>query len=207
MRIVVTTALGLVLSSPALAGGIGATFTGGARTERVFFYSNADEDGELLQEESDFEQFQMQQTLPHLGAGIEFILGDRDDKIVGVTRLYYLVDAPQIDPAEITTQVDSDFVVANIRDEPRNLGYGMVGLSWGIIGDPSNFMFNAVGHVGSAFLTFDRTEHLSFDIGPGVSYKVARQVVVFGDLVYQARFRKEWSHSGNLFVGARYMFD
>jgi hypothetical protein len=208
MRIVVPAVLGLMASTPAFAGGVGLALTGGAHTEQVYLYSDHTENGDVEFEDiNDYEQFQMSQTLPHYGGGLEFILGDRDDKIVGVTRLYYLRDAPQLDPAQVTEQVNPDFVVANVRDEARHIGYGMVGLSWGIIGDPSGFMFNAVGHVGSAFLTVDHTEHLALDIGPGVTYKVARQVVLFGDVAYQARFRKEWSHSANVFVGARYMFD
>lgn len=202
------TAVSLLLAGPAAyAGGIGIIATGGAHTENVYFYSNADPDGNPYSDIDDYDQYQISQTIPNLGAGLDLALGDRDDRIIGDCRFYWMMDSPQTDPATLTEQVAEDTVVAAFREKPRHLGLAMIGLSWGVVGDPANFQVNAVGHVGSAFITIDHTEFLAFDIGPGVSYRVARQVQLFGDVLYQGRYRKGFTHSVNGFVGARYMFD
>jgi hypothetical protein len=202
------TAVSFLLACPsAWAGGVGILATGGAHFEKVYFYSNADEDGNPYSDIDDYDQYQIQQTISNVGGGLDLVLGDRDSPIVGDCRFYWLMDGPQVDPATLTQNVEPDTVVAEFRNKSRHLGIAMIGLSWGIVGDPDKFQLNAVGHVGSAFITIDHTEFLAYDLGPGVSYRVARQVQVFGDLVYQGRFRNGFTHSGNVFVGARYMFD
>lgn len=204
MLLPVTLAL---LTPTAEAGGVGVLATGGMHNEKLYFYSDADENGNAYPSLADYDQYELSETLGHTGGGLEFLLGDRDDKIVGVTRFYYLADLPQTDPATVTSEVDPAHVVAEYRDGVRHLGIGLIGLSWGIVGDPNGFQFNAVGHMGAAFLTTDHTEFLTVDLGPGVSYRVARQVQLFADATYQMRYRKGFTHSGNVFVGARYMFD
>lgn len=206
MRLVVTAALAL-LASPAWAGGVGVLATGGAHTEKVFFYSDHTTDGVEYSDIDDYDQYEMSQTLPNFGTGFELILGDRDDRIMGNCRFYWVMDSPQKDPAETTDQVDPAYVVAAYREDPRHVGLGLVGLSWGIVGRPEKFQLVAIGHVGSAFLTTDHTEFLALDLGPGVTYKASRQVQLFADVSYQARFRKDWSQSVNGFLGARYLFD
>jgi hypothetical protein len=207
MHRIVVAALSLLLTAPAYAGGLGVLATGGAHTERVYFYSNADPDGNPYSDIDDYDQYQITQRLANVGGGLNLVLGDRDDRIIGDCRFYWLMDSPQTDPADADTSVPASNIVASYRDKARHLGMGMVGLSWGIVGDPAKFQLGAVGHVGAAFLTVDHTEFLAFDIGPAVTYRVARQVQVFGDFVYQGRHRKGFTHSGNLTVGARYMFD
>ena len=76
-----------------------------------------------------------------------------------------------------------------------------------VVGNPDNFQLGVSAHVGSGFLTQDRTEFLIAQIGPTVNYRFARQAVVFADLQYAARFRKEFSQGALFSVGARYMFD
>ncbi|MCA9492054.1 MAG: hypothetical protein KC621_19110 [Myxococcales bacterium] len=204
MLLPVTLAL---LTPTAEAGGVGVLATGGMHNEKLYFYSDADPDGNMYPSLADYDQYQLSETLGHGGGGLEFLLGDRDDKIIGVTRFYYLADLPQTDPASVTSEVDPAHVVAEYRDSVRHLGVGLIGLTWGIVGDPNGFQFNAVGHMGAAFVTTDHTEFLTVDIGPGVSYRVARQVQLFADATYQMRYRKGFTHSGNVFLGARYMFD
>lgn len=203
----VVIAASLMFAGPAFAGGIGILATGGAHSETVYFYSDQSPDGAAYSDINDYDQYQIAQTLPSAGLGIDLALGDRDDKIIGDCRFYWMMDSPQKDPAALTQLVDPEHVVAAWREKPRHLGLGMVGLSWGIVGDPSKFTFGAVGHVGSAFVTFDHTEFLAFDIGPGVTLRAARQVQLFADVVYQGRYHKGITHSVNAFVGARYMFD
>jgi len=224
MRWVIGAIFTVLPATSALAGGVGVLATGGLHTEKVYFYSDHSPEGVEYNDIADYDQFEMIQTLPNLGGGIEILLGDRDDKIMGSVRGFYLVDGAQKDPAEVTDDVSNpDWVVGayrgdgNVRPgEPnaggpaggRSLGMIMVGMSWGIIGEPGGLQLGAVGHVGTSFLTRDHTEFFIMQVGPGVTYKVARQVQLFGELQYAARFRQaQWAHSGNVMLGARYLFD
>src|SRR5262245_13716661 len=90
-RRVAAIALALSISGSAFAGGLGILATGGAHTERVYYYSNADEDGNPFKDLSDYTQFHQDQFLPNLGAGLDLMLGDRDDKIVGDAQLYWMM--------------------------------------------------------------------------------------------------------------------
>jgi hypothetical protein len=210
MRWVVTTATALFFASPAAhAGGVGVIAMGGAHTEDVYFYSKVDEDGNSYSDINDYDQYKAVQTLPTMGAGVNLVLGDRDDRIIGDCRFYWMMDGAQQDPALDTALVKdpSENVVAAYREQPRHTGIALVGLSWGLVGNPDNFQLGAVGHIGSAFVTLDHTEFLTYDIGPSVTYRVTRQVQLFGDVVYQGRYRKTFSHSVVGFAGARYMFD
>lgn len=211
MRLAVA-ALTLLLSATAQAGGIGVLVHGGAHSERMWFHSNAsepDDNGDVakLTDPDQFEKFEMVQTLPQMGGGLELILGDRDDKITGVFRVTYMQDAPQADPAELTDEVDAEYVVSAYRDTPRHVGVGVVGLNFGILGRPDSFQAGLTAHVGTGFLTNDHTEFLVFDAGPSFSYKFTRQMQAFGDLTYVARHRKGFSHGGQVIAGVRYLFD
>lgn len=199
----------LFLAAPAQAGGVGLLLNGGLHTEDVYFYSKVNSADPTVEysDVNDYEQFQLVEFVPNYGGGLELILGDRDDRILGSFRLYYNQDAPQVDPATVTDEVAPANVVAAYREDPHHVGVAYIGLSWGFLGDPANFQFGASGHLGSGFLTTDHTEFLTFDLGPMVSYRFARQTVLFADLVYQGRIRKEVSHGANFFAGIRYMFD
>ncbi|MEZ4236087.1 MAG: hypothetical protein R3F59_07980 [Myxococcota bacterium] len=209
MRRFVTVAAALVLAGPAYAGGLGVLAMGGAHTEDVYFYSRVDADGNPFPSLEEYDQYKVSQTLPTIGAGLDLMLGDRDDRIVGDCRFYWMMDGAQKNPALDTNAVPNpqENVVAAYREESRQLGLALVGLSWGIVGNPDNFQLGAVGHIGSAFLTADHTEFLAFDLGPTVSYRFARQAQVFADVVYMGRYRKTFTHSGVGFVGVRYLFD
>ncbi|MBX2799078.1 MAG: hypothetical protein KTR31_15485 [Myxococcales bacterium] len=207
MRQVIGAALVLLTAAPAYAGGIGIMGMGGAHNEQVYYYSQRGPDGDLYNNIDDFDQYELDQVLPHFGGGLELVLGDRDDKVMGSIRVLYNLDAPVRDPATVTTEVEPDDVVANVRDEPRHLGFALVGLSWGLVGDPGGFQLTAVGHVGTAFITADHTEFLAVQIGPGFTYRMARQMQLFGDVQYQGRFRKQWSNSVQAHAGIRYLFD
>ena len=201
------TAALVLLSAPAEAGGLGVLATAGAHSERVFYYSSRSPSGEPYTDIEDYDQFQMSQMLANVGGGLELILGDRDDRILGLCRFYYNADAAQGDPAEKTDEVDPDDVVANVRETTRHIGIGTVGLSWGFLGQPDGFQFGAIAQLGAGLVTQDHTEFLLVGIGPGVTYKASRQVQLFGDVSYQARIRRDVSHSVTAFAGARYLFD
>lgn len=209
------TAALLLMSDPAEAGGLGVLATGGAHTEQVYYYSSRAPSGDIYSDTDDYDQYDMTQTLPNLGAGLELLLGDRDDKIIGVFRFYYNMDGAQKDPAELdsdargdeTTPVASEDVVANVRDTARHIGIGSVGLSWGFLGEPDGFQFGGLGQIGAGLVTNDHTEFLIVGLGPMITYKAARQVQLFADLQYEVRIRREVQHSITGFAGARYMFD
>lgn len=203
--------LALLVSIPAYAGGVGVFVTGGAHTERMWYHSNVvlDASGEpvFVRDYRQYPKYELVETLPHGGAGLEFLLGDRDDRLVGTFRFSYMMDAPQIDPGELTKEVAREYVVASWRDQVRHVGVGVVGLNLGVLGSPDTFQAGLTGHVGAGFLTTDHTEFLTFDLGPMASYRFNRQTSAFGELTYVARFHKGWSNGAQLVAGVRYMFD
>jgi hypothetical protein len=189
--------LALMVSGPALAGGIGLVATGGLHGEKVYFYDSSKE----------YRQYSIGETLPHFGGGLEVLLGDEDDRFTGVMRGYYLMDTPQRDPAEITQLVEPDDVVSDHRDTPRHLGVATVGLQWGFIGDPEGLMAVAVGSFGSGFLTSDHTEFMLLELGGGGSMALARDLRLFANVEYAMRYRKGVSHGVNAYAGLRWFFD
>jgi hypothetical protein len=198
-------ALSLALGT-AHAGGIGLVASGGAHVEPLYFYSSVDEDGNPYPSPASYDQFKLDQTIPHYGGGFEFLLGDRDDKIIGVTRFYFLLDGPQMDPSGSTDVAEEDLVV-KYRDTARQMGIGTIGLNWGIVGNPKNFQLGLATHIGAAFATNDYTEFMIGNIGPSVTYKPSRTTQVFAEATYQVRYRQYIQHSGNLALGVRYFFD
>lgn len=185
--------------------------TGGVHTERLWYHSNVAMDAEgnpvRLTDYRDFTKHELVETLPHGGAGLEFLLGDRDDRLVGTFRLYYQVDAPQVDPGKLSKEVAKEYVVAGWREDVRHTGIGMIGLNLGLLGSPDSFMAGVTGHLGAGFLTTDHGEFLVVDAGPMATYRINRQMSAFGEITYAARFRKHWSNSVQAAAGIRYMFD
>ena len=195
----------LLFTSNAFAGGAGIVFTGGIHTETVYFYNNSDDAG-LIEDWRDYPRWESVQTLSNMGGGIEFILGDRDDRFIGVFRGYYQQDAAQIDPRDLGL-IPADQVVGEYRDDTRHLGLAQIGLNYGFLGNTDGFLFGATAHVGSGFLTSDHTEFLTADAGITASYRFNRQMSVFTDIVYTIRVRKGFSNGANGYLGLRYMFD
>jgi hypothetical protein len=210
MRTAATILTLLFIAPTAQAGGVGLLLNGGLHTEKVWFYSSHNFDGEEpipYESIDDYDQLELVQTLTQFGSGLELTLGDRDDRVMGNFRFYYQQDSPQKDPAALTSLVKPEYVVAAYRETPRHVGVAAVGLSWGIFGDPSGFQVGAMGHVGSGFLTTDHTEYLTADIGPMVTYKLNRQLQFFGDAAYVVRFHKGFSNGAQATTGIRYLFD
>jgi hypothetical protein len=197
MRTVATLVAGLAIASPSFAGGLGVLGTFGVHNERVFYYDSS----------QNFTQWEMSQVIPNYGAGLELILGDRDDRILGTLRAYWVQDAPQRSPADITTNVAAQNVVSAYRDTATNVGMASVGLQWGIVGSPDTMQLNAVGGVGSGFLTNDHTEFLFIEAGIGGHYQIARSMQAFGNVMYSARWRKGYEHGPIAYAGVRYLFD
>ena len=208
----VAAALALLLALPAQAGGLGLLITGGTHTERMWYYTDhdySDNQATPVNDEALYPKFEMNQTLPHYGAGMELILGDRDDRFQGTFRWYYLGDAPQRDPAQATKEplVLPEHVIADHRDQVKHLGIGLVGLNWGFLDISDTMRFGVAAHLGSGFLTNDHTEFLLLDVGPQLTWRASRNVVMYTEVPWQMRWRKGMSNGVDVFVGARYMFD
>jgi len=211
----VLVAAGLVAAPQAEAGGLALLGYGGSYTDQVYFYSNVDPDTfeddnpVVFEDFTEYEQYSVSEVLPQGGAGLEVVLGDRDDMITGSIRMLYQQDAPQVDPREITSQVPTEYIVGVHREDPRHLGIGLIGLNFGLVEFAQDrFRFEAVGLVGSGFVTVDHTEFFMAGIGPGLVFKAARQLHLVGEIGYYARFQQRgWQHQGNITLGARYYFD
>lgn len=201
----------LLAAAPAWAGGVGVFVHGGAHAEKVFFYSDHSIEGAELTNTDDYPQFSENQAVLQGGSGLEFLLGDRDDKIQGVFRVYYNVDAPQSEPGPPTgaddPTIEQEWIISAHRDKARHVGMASMGLSWGIVGNPNKFQAGVSAHLGSGFLTNDHSEFFNIQLGPMITYRLNRQLTGFADLHATARFRKEFGFGGQAMVGMRYMFD
>ncbi len=184
------------LSGPAHAGGIGVVGLAATHSEKVYFY------------DSESNQFSDIQMRPTTGFGLEALLGDRDDRLIGLMKVYYFTDfQATTDNVETgggtgpyTIPLDDDF-------RTRSVGVFTAGLQWGLWGDPTGLQVNLVTSLGTAAITPDATEFLLVEIGPGVHYVINKKYVLHAEAVYHFRFRKTASHGGGLNVGIRYYFD
>lgn len=200
----------LLAAAPAYAGGIGPLVMGGFHTERVYYYSNRVDGGAgpNIQDPGEWEQYQQTQIIGNAGAGLELVLGDREDLIQGVFRGYWMMDTPQVNPSNNSELVDASALVAAWREETKHTGVGTVGMQWGVLRAASDkFKFGISAHVGAGFLTRERNEFLLAQAGANVGYLVTRTLEVYGDLTYGLRVRKELSHGTYLTAGLRVMFD
>lgn len=189
--------LGSLVSTQAFAGGAGLIFTGGGRTDTVYYYDSS----------TGMSQYAQPQFIKNYGAGLEFILGDRDDRINGFFRGYWMQDGAESDPAKHTKFVDPGNVVAAWRDTSQSIGVGTFGVSWGVVGDPDKAQFVLISEAGSGFLTPDHSEYLILQGGPGFQYMLGDALQLHAEVEYGVRFRKAIEHGPTAYVGLRYLFD
>lgn len=187
----------LAAPAPALAGGIGLVGTGGGHTDRVYSYTqNAAGDWE---QDDPVNQFG-----PNFGGGLEFVLGDRDNKVLGVIRGTFVQDAPQ---KELETGR-----ISPVRDEPLNQGIITGGLQWGVLGDPTGLQGVVVANVGAAVFTEDLTSFITGEVGVGGTWMPDRHIQVAATVVGAARingirYKNRIMPAANAYVGVRYLFD
>ncbi|TVQ92739.1 MAG: hypothetical protein EA397_06175 [Deltaproteobacteria bacterium] len=187
-----------LLTSTAYAGGVGVFANGGTYQERLYYHRvNPDADPSITG------PYKESQMLPMGGLGLELILGDRDDRIIGIARVYYQAEGPQPDPsANIPGRV-----LVEPRDSIRHVGVFSVGLQGGLIGDPEKAQLTLVGLIGSGFLTFDHTEFVFGELGVGGTVRLNRNMELFGNAMGHLRFRK-WGRGGVIgATGIRFLFD
>ena len=189
--------LALVAATPAFAGGIGYVGGGGLRTQPVYWYLDGDAN----------EQYRQNQKVAMMSHGLEFSLGDRDERFLGFFRAYWLREGAEKDPSLFVANVSSDEVVAAWRDAPRDVGMFTLGMSIGVIGQPKTVMGTIVADVGSGFLTVDHSEFLQAEVGPGITWMAVRGVQVYGNAAYAVRWRKGFMNGVSGSAGVRYLFD
>ncbi len=186
----------LALSAPAHAGGIGVVGLAATHTEKVYFY------------DQDSTQYSDIQLRPTTGFGLEALLGDRDDRLIGLMKVYYFTDFQATESNVDTGDLQGPFTIPLDEDfRFRSVGVFTAGLQWGLWGDPTGLQINLVTSLGTAAITPDSTEFLLAEIGPGVHYVINKKYVVHAEGVYHLRFRKSVSHGGGINVGVRYYFD
>lgn len=183
--------LGLTTSTAAHAGGVGVLAGAGLHNDRAYYYSPAGEQGIDSQ------------MLPHTGVGVEGILGDRDNRILGVMRFYWLRDAPVSNPDVNQAFLHPEYSELSARD----IGVATMGAQWGILGDPNGAQLAAHTLIGAGFLTNDSTEFLTLELGAAGTYTLAGNIQAFGNLTVNARYRKLVQWGPNLTAGVRYLFD
>lgn len=183
-------------ATPAHAGGIGLFGQGGAYQERQYYHLDDPREGVLG-------PFQESQRIPFGGMGLEILLGDRNDRIAGIARIYWQAEGPQPD----LTGSRPGNLVLNRREDTRHVGLFSVGLQGGLFGNPDVGMLTVIGLLGSGFLTTDHTEYVFGELGFGGTYRLGRSVELHGNLAGHLRFRK-WARGGATGVmGVRVLFD
>ncbi len=185
-------------SASAHAGGIGLLGTAGMHQARVYYY------------DADETQYLNRQNQPNTGFGFEAILGDKDDRFLGVARGIFLIDSPPEGPKNPIVEEPTYAV----PDGPTYAGIATVGVHWGVIGDPTGFQAHIATHVGAAMVTVEPTtgegtsqEFLLGEVGIGAHYHFASNIQVYADVAYSMRYRKSFFPGANAYLGFRYMFD
>lgn len=187
-------ALTILLSAPtALAGGFGVLGTGGIHGDRVYVYSE-NSVGQAEQETP------IDQLNPNFGGGLEMILGDKDYKINGFLRMYYLADWPVQAPA-------GDYTYNLRTTSVRDIGMAEAGLQFGIWGEPEAFQLCIIGIIGSGLLTNDQTEFMTAEAGFGFTYTMKRNIQLHAEVDGGIRYRKRIYPTVNGTAGVRYLFD
>ena len=184
----------------AQAGGVGFTMGGGFHQDQAYYYRD---DGSLTQGID-------KQRPGNYSIGGELLLGDRDDRVLGIVRGYVSHDATlkNPDPKALGEDPDYGYLFPDVEAKGgRNVGAFAVGMQWGLWGDPNGFQVICNSLIGSGFWTTDNLEYALFQVGGGVSYNINENVQLMGSLDATARFRKEFRFGSDVWVSARYLFD
>lgn len=186
-----------LFSQEALAGGVGVFGAGGLRQAPAYYYRD------------DGVQFVDFQNKGAHSFGLEFMLGDRDDKLQGMMRAFGIFDVPVSTP-EGASDTSGGYTFEHPDYDALSTtttGSATVGLQWSIWGDPSAFQVVATTMMGAGFITRDNTEFAILQPGAGVTYTMSERFQFIGTVNYTARFRKSVASGGEALVGFRYMID
>lgn len=182
-------------SAPAFAGGVGIMGTGGLHEAKAYYYDNLGRQGVDTQQR------------PNAGFGVEVMLGDKDDRIMGLMRLYTNTDWPTNEPTLSGVSAEDATYPAAHLESPRTDGSISMGIQWGLWGDPTGFQLIGTTMFGSAFITPDNLEYGIAELGVGASYMMNDRFQFAGTLAFAGRYRKQLTISESAFISARYMFD
>jgi hypothetical protein len=186
--------LGLV-PAEALAGGIGLVTYGGAYSLPVYYY------------DSDGNQGIDSQQRPTYGGGVDFLIGDKDDKLVGLARVYMIRDTPPKAP-EFEGADGEEYTWPAQEDEPpRKVGTLTMGAQWGAFGDPLGTQFVVTGMIGTGFASTDDREFVVAEPGVGVTHTIKDHWQFAANANLGLRYRKRITMGENVVVGVRYLFD
>jgi len=192
-NIVITTlVLSATTSMPAFAGGFGLLANGGMHAAPAYYYAPSGAQGVD------------NQFRPNVGYGAEILIGDSDDRILGVMRAYINNDWPTTAP-NVTIE-DAAIPPADEQDI-RFDGIITIGAQWGIWGEPLGFQLIATSMIGCAAATIDNLEYLIAEGGIGVTYNLSEQMQLASTIAVAGRYRKSLSHAESGFVSVRYLFD
>jgi hypothetical protein len=187
----------LLFSADAQAGGVGLLTTAGTHQIRTYYYRD------------DGEQGIDNQTRPNFGVGGEAILGDKDDRIQGMMRMYVMRDLPPTAP-DLSNENTTDYgftFPAEHEKAPSDIGTLQVGVQWGMWGDPSTTQIVLNSLIGSGFATTDNLEFFLAEMGGGVTHVLNETMQAHASLALNTRFRKRVYMGVSGFAGVRYMFD
>lgn len=201
-----------MFSTVAHAGGIGIVGVGGIHQENLYVYDNADVTG------PETNQWVVHQMRPSYGFGIQGTLGDRDDRVQGIFRFYYLQDAPassegvaqkaaDLAAAEDISVQPDQLLFATPNPDPRQLGMATAGVQWGILPEPGALQIIAVTSIGAGALTADSSEFVLVELGGGATYGITENIQLNAELVYDLRVRKAFYQGAAANVGVRFLFD
>lgn len=191
----------ILVSGQALAGGIGLLGAVGGHQERVYYYLEDADSGAITQAPVDV------QFNPSFGGGLEIMLGDRDNKAMGIIRGYYYGDAGQKVPDGATAAGNS------ARESLRHVAMVTAGMQFGVLGDPQALQLTVTAALGTSFLEMDPSEEVDLrpyalaEVGPGVTYVLTDSLQLAGSVVGGIRYSKRVYGTGTAYVGLRYLFD
>ena len=180
----------------ASAGGIGIIGNGGFHEDRAPYYRDDGLQGVDVQ------------LRPNSGYGGEALLGDMDDRVQGVVRIFMLMDAPLLAPDVSGENPDYEYSWPAHEDlDSRMQGAVLVGVQWGLLGDPSGTQLTLTSLVGSGFATLDNLEFFMVEPGVGATHMLTDRIQAHANIAATGRYRKRISLGANAYAGIRYMFD
>lgn len=187
-------ALAALLPATANAGGIGLIANGGAHGTQAYYYNRN------LQQGIDNQQ------RPNFGGGGEVIIGDKDDRVIGLMRMYGNVD---FNPTEPTLEgvSASSATFPTYEEATRADLVATMGIQWGLLGEPDGKQLILTTLFGSAFATVDNLEYAIGEVGVGGTMMLNDNFQAFATLNGNVRYRKRISGEGGAYVGVRFMFD
>ena len=191
---------GLLFTTQAQAGSFGLISHGGLYEGKAYYYR------------SDGLQGIDSQFRPNAGFGFETMLGDKDDKLIGLLRLSFNHDWALQNPSyTVATDDDGEPYTYTHPDydnsAARNDGIISVGLQWGLWGEPTGFQVIASTSFAAGFWTVDNLEYFIAEVGPGVTYTINDQYQFHASVVASPRYRKQMYMAATTYAGVRYLFD